>query len=207
MKIRILDKVLEYGNKQFVYNDFVEEVNKSLKKSNLIFSHLVIDGKEVYEDFNNFISNNIENIKEINVIAKTEKEISTDIILSTIDYLDRAVPEIDKLSNEFYKTPSQASWNKLIDLIDGIRWIIDSFITIDSNADLKSIVNSYEEWNLYAKDVYSLKELLSEFEDILENSDYVSVADILSYEIVPLFKSMEEKLKKSILVKVEAENA
>ncbi len=206
MKIKILDKVLEYENKEEVYNALVEEINSTLKNSNLIFSHLIIDGKEVYEDFSNYFFDNVENIKEITVVAKTVKEMSNDIMLSTIDYLDRAIPEIDKLSNEFYKTPSQESWNKLIDLIDGIRWIIDAFATIDSNVDLKNIVKSYEEWNLYAKDVYSLKELLLEFEEILENSDYVSTADILSYEVVPLFKDMKEKLEKLVLVEVEAEN-
>ena len=207
MKIKILDRVLEYENKEEVYNALVEEINSTLKNSNLIFSHLIIDGKEVYEDFSNYFFDNVENIKEITVVAKTVKEMSNDIMLSTIDYLDRAIPEIDKLSNEFYKTPSQESWNKLIDLIDGIRWIIDAFATIDSNVDLKNIVKSYEEWNLYAKDVYSLKELLLDFEEILENSDYVSTADILSYEVVPLFKDMKEKLEKLVLVEVEAENA
>ena len=207
MKIKILDRVLEYKNKEEVYNALVEEINSTLKNSNLIFSHLIIDGKEVYEDFSNYFFDNVENIKEITVVAKTVKEMSNDIMLSTIDYLDRAIPEIDKLSNEFYKTPSQESWNKLIDLIDGIRWIIDAFATIDSNVDLKNIVKSYEEWNLYAKDVYSLKELLLDFEEILENSDYVSTADILSYEVVPLFKDMKEKLEKLVLVEVEAENA
>jgi len=207
MKIKILDRILEYENKQEVYNALVEEINSSLEKSNLIFSHLIIDGEEVYGDFSNYFFDNVENIKEITVVAKTVKEMSNDIMLSTIDYLDRAIPEIDKLSNEFYKTPSQESWNKLIDLIDGIRWIIDAFATIDSNVDLKNIVKSYEEWNLYAKDVYSLKELLLDFEEILENSDYVSTADILSYEVVPLFKDMKEKLEKLVLVEVEAENA
>lgn len=207
MKIKILDKVLEYENKQEVYNALIEEINSTLKNSNLIFSHLIIDGEEVYGDFNDYFLGNIENIKEITVVAKTVKEMSNDIMLSTIDYLDRAIPEIDKLSNEFYKTPSQESWNKLIDLIDGIRWIIDTFTAIDSNVDLNNIVKSYEEWNLYAKDVYSLKELLLEFEEILENGDYVSTADILSYEIIPLFKDMKEKLEKLVLVEVEVENA
>ena len=95
----------------------------------------------------------------------------------------------------------------MIDLIDGIRWIIDTFVSIDSNVDLKNIVKSYEEWNRYAKDIYSLKELLLEFEEILENSDYVSIADILSYELIPLFKEMKEKLEKLVLEEVDLDNS
>ena len=128
---------------------------------------------------------------------------SEDILLSTVDYLERAIPEIEILSNEFYKTPSRESWKKLMDLIEGIKWIMDTFAAIDSNEQLKNIVNSYEEWNTYAKDIYELNELIIEFEEILENSDFVSTADILSYEIIPLFNNMKEKLLKLISEEVE----
>ncbi len=57
---------------------------------------------------------NIKNIEEVRVVTKTIKGISQDIILSTIDYIDRVVPEIEILADEFYKQPLQGSWNKLI---------------------------------------------------------------------------------------------
>src|SRR5690606_16279817 len=98
----------------------------------------------------------------------------------------RAVPEIEILSNEFYKTPEKETWNKLTQLIEGMNWIIESFTMIDVNRELKSIVSSYEEWNMYSKHIYKLGELIKEFQEILENQDFISVADILSYEIVPL---------------------
>ncbi len=147
---------------------------------------------------------NIKNIEEVRVVTKTIKGISQDIILSTIDYIDRVVPEIEILADEFYKQPLQGSWNKLIQFLEGIKWIIDSFVIIDSNPELKDMVNNYEEWNLYAKDIHELGELIREFEEILENSDFVSTADILSYEIAPLFKEMKEKLGgKLVLEKVD----
>ncbi len=54
-----------------------------------------------------------------------------------------------------------------------------------------------------AKDIHELSELMGEFEEILENSDFVSTADILSYEIVPLFEEMQEKLEKLVLEEVD----
>lgn len=206
MKLYILDRILEYENKINIFDDIATEINNTVKKSNLVFSHLVIDGVEVYNDFYDYFLDNIKNIKEIIVVTKTTREISKEIILSTIDYIERAIPEIDILSNEFYRTPSSESWNKLIDLIEGFKWIIDTFVTIDTNSQLKDIVKNYEEWNLYAKDVYSLKVLLNEFEEILENSDLVSTADILSYEIVPLFEEMKDKLKKLVLEEVDIDD-
>ena len=203
MKIHILDKVLEYENHIDILDTMFDEVNNIVSGTSLIFSHLIIDGVIVYDDYYDYLLDNIRNIEEVIIIVKTAKKISEEVLLSTIDYLDRSIPEIEMLSNEFYKTPSKESWQKLMDLIEGIKWIMDTFVSIDSNGELKNIVNSYEEWNLYAKDVYSLQELMMDFEEILRNNDFISTGDILSYEIVPLFKEMKKKLEKLFLEEVE----
>ena len=203
MKIHILDKVLEYENHIDILDTMFDEVNNIVSGTSLIFSHLIIDGVIVYDDYYDYLLDNIRNIEEVIIVVKTAKKISEEVLLSTIDYLDRSIPEIEMLSNEFYKTPSKESWQKLMDLIEGIRWIMDTFVSIDSNGELKNIVNSYEEWNLYAKDVYSLQELMMDFEEILRNNDFISTGDILSYEIVPLFKEMKKKLEKLFLEEVE----
>lgn len=203
MKIYILDKTLEYKNRIEVLDDIFNKINHMVSSTNLVFSHLNIDGIDVYDDHYDYFLDNIRNIEEVKVVTKTIKEISQDIILSTIDYIERAMPQIEILANEFYKQPSQDSWHKLTQLLEGIKWIIDSFVIIDSNPELKDIINSYEEWNLYAKDIHELSELMGEFEEILENTDFVSTADILSYEIVPLFEEMQEKLESLVLEEVD----
>ena len=203
MKIHILDKTLEYENNRDVLDDIFNKINHMVNGANLVFSHLIIDGIDVYDDHYDYFLDNIKNIEEVKVVTRTVKEISQDIIVNTIDYMERAMPEIEILADEFYKQPSRESWHKLTQLIEGIKWIIDSFVIIDNNPELKDIVNSYEEWNLYAKDIHELSELMGEFEEILENSDFVSTADILSYEIVPLFEEMQEKLEKLVLEEVD----
>ena len=203
MIIHILDKSLEYENKQDVLDSMFKEIDNIVNSANMIFSHLIIDGQEVYNDFYDYFLDNMKNIQEVKVVTRTAKEAFEEILLSTIDYLNRAIPEIEVLSNEFYKTPSRESWGKLGDLLEGVKWIMDTFMIIDADFDLKNIVNRYEDWNIYAEDIYKLNEILIEFEEILENSDFVSTADILSYEIIPLFNDMKKKLEKLISEEVE----
>lgn len=203
MIIHILGKSLEYENKQEVLDTIFKEIDNIVNSANMIFSHLIIDGQEVYNDFYDYFLDNMKNIQEVKVVTRTAKEAFEEILLSTIDYLNRAIPEIEVLSNEFYKTPSRESWGKLGDLLEGVKWIMDTFMIIDADFDLKNIVNSYEDWNIYAEDIYKLNEILIEFEEMLENSDFVSTADILSYEIIPLFNDMKKKLEKLISEEVE----
>ena len=206
MIIHILDKSLEYENKQDVLDSMFKEIDNIVNSANMIFSHLIIDGQEVYNDFYDYFLDNMKNIQEVKVVTRTAKEAFEEILLSTIDYLNRAIPEIEVLSNEFYKTPSRESWGKLGDLLEGVKWIMDTFMIIDADFDLKNIVNRYEDWNIYAEDIYKLNEILIEFEEILENSDFVSTADILSYEIIPLFNDMKKKLEKLISEEVEIDD-
>lgn len=194
MKIYVLDKVFEYPNSEDEINNIFNEIDEIISKSKYAFSHLEVDGYTVYEDFKNYFLDNIRNIEEVKVIAKTFKEFVVEILNTTAEYFENAIPEIEILSDEFYKAPTGESWNKLSDLIQGVKWIMDSFVIIDQSDEIKGVVKSYETWNLYAKDIYSLREILGEFEEILENEDLVSTADILSYEIAPLFNEMLNKL-------------
>ncbi len=203
MKLHMLDQVIEYENKEDNIDSMLDKINQTISNSGLILSHLIVDGYELYGNFYGYFLDNIRYIEKVEVVAKTIAETSQEIILSTMDYIERVCPQIEMLSNEFYKTPNEDSWGNLINLIEGFNWIIDGFTSIDSNPQLKNIVKSYEQWNLYAQDVYSLKELMGEFEEILRDTDLVSIADILSYEIVPIFEDMKEKLGKIIGERVE----
>mgnify|MGYP001167323179 FL=1 len=194
MKIYVLDKVLEYPNREDEISNIFNEIDDIISTSKYTFSHLEVDGYTVYEDFHNYFLDNIRSIEEVKVIAKTFKQFVEEILNTTAEYFENAIPEIEILSEEFYKTPTGESWNKLSDLIEGVKWIMDSVVLVDQSDEIKDIVKSYETWNLYAKDIYSLRELLEEFEEILENDDFVSTADILSYEIAPLFNGMLDKL-------------
>ena len=205
MKIYVLDKVLKYPNNQTEIDKIFNDIDSIVSESKYTLSHLEIDGVEIYDDFYNYFLDNIRSIQEVKVVAKTFKEFSRDILKTTASYLENAIPEMQILSDEFYKSPTEESWGKLADLIEGIKWIMDTFVIVDKSGKIENIVKSYEVWNHYVKDIYSLKELLDEFEDILENEDLVSIADILSYEIEPLFKGMLDKL--NALVDREADSS
>ncbi len=201
MKVHILDKTLEYENNIDTIDTIFDEINNIVKNSSKILSYLIVDGIEVYEDFYDYFLDNIKAIEEVKVIALTYEELVNDILISAIKYIRKAQENIEELSNSFYKSPDKESWEDLSDLLGGVSWIINTFASIDKDPRLKEIVLSYESWNLYAQEVFSLQDLLGDFEESLVNNDNVTIADILLYEILPIFEEMEQKLFK--LVKTE----
>jgi len=51
MHIQIQNEVLEFENKIEITQQILNCIDDQLKKENLQFSHLVIDGENIYDDF------------------------------------------------------------------------------------------------------------------------------------------------------------
>lgn len=194
LKIHIENQVLEFDNNIKEIDEILEALDNIINKSSKILSHLVIDGIEVFGDYYDYFLDNITEIEKIQVIMMTHKELINDTLISTVKYIRRTRDAIEDLSNDFYKKPNQDSWQGLNDLLGGISWLINTFSSIDGDTRLKDMILIYESWNLYAKEVFSVQELLRDFEEALQNNDNITIADILLYEIPSIFTQMEKTL-------------
>lgn len=194
LKVYIENQVLEFENNKNEIDRILTKISDMMDKSSKTLSHIIIDGLEVYEDYYECLLENIRIIEKVEVILTTFKELVDSILISTMDYITKTPDKIEALANNFYKNPNIEDWNDLNDLLSGISWIMNTFISTDQDIRLKNIVSSYESWNLYAKEVFSLQEILPDLEGALSSGDNVTIADILYYEIIPIFNKMAEKL-------------
>ena len=201
LKIYVENQILEFDNKIDRIDELLKEIDNIVLESSKVINSMLIDGHEIFGDYYDYLLNNIKIIEKVKVIASTYKELVESTLNSTLDYLERVPNLIEALANDFYKSPSSKSWSDLNDLLGGISWIISTFSSIDNDINLKDVVSDYEKWNLYSKEIFSLSEILPDFEDALSSQDNITIADILSYEIHPKFNSMSERL--SELVSVE----
>jgi hypothetical protein len=201
LKIYVENQILEFDNKIDRIDELLKEIDNIVLESSKVINSMLIDGHEIFGDYYDYLLNNIKIIEKVKVIASTYKELVESTLNSTLDYLERVPNLIEALANDFYKSPGSKSWSNLNDLLEGISWMIETFLSIDSDINLKNVVSDYENWNLYSKEIISLSEILPDFEDALSNQDNITIADILSYEIYPKFNSMAERL--SELVSVE----
>ncbi len=194
VKIYIENEILEFKNNANEIGDILNKIDNIVNNSSKILSYMTIDSIEVYENYYDYFLDNIRVIEEVKVNAMTYKELVHDTLISTLDYIKNSTEQIEELANSFYRNPDGETWKNLNHFLGGISWIINTFASIDNNLMLKDLVSSYEGWNLYAKEVFSLQEILVDFEEALSNSDNISIADIISYEILPIFNRMAEKI-------------
>jgi hypothetical protein len=193
-------KFIVDGNIYFLEKDeeIIEKIadilTDEMEKTNKVIKSLEIDGLELYQDYFEYILDNLNYIESINAKLITYKELVGETLVGTIDYLQGAAEEIVPLSEAFYAEPTKEAWDDFSDLLEGLNWIISVFNLIDNDKTLIETLPSYEIWNLYAKDILALNELIPQMNDALNSKDNTLLADLMMYEILPLYEDMREQL-------------
>ncbi|WP_176215364.1 hypothetical protein [Sporomusa malonica] len=188
MQIKILDKVYECENQIAAVGAIFDQVQQLLTQSNTSLSSFEIDGVKLYSNYDQYIVEHIENIKIVVIHVKTLKELMDDTLSSINEYLVRAIPEIDKMVDEFYQGASQNTWDKFAQLLEGLQFIIDSLNTIGDN---QHWYYNASQLGLVKQDI--LRQIVM-LQVAMENEDRVKLSDVLLYEIIPTFRALIKEI-------------
>lgn len=182
MKLRLND--LEKTFEQPINTDTViEQINEWLGED-MYFSHLEIDGVVVEDEVEEALDMKKDTAAEVAVITIAAKKFINDVLLSTEEYIQRAIPLIEQLAEQFYEQPTSNHWNDLNDLFGGLQWLNTMIGVVSDSTACPS------DWQEVLATVEPMQEVVQDFEEALENSDTVLIADLLSYEIKPLFENL-----------------
>lgn len=182
MYIKVLEQTWEYENESLVIDEIFRKLDDFLSVSELHINHMVIDGHPIYEDFQDYILDNIKKIQLIEVKVNTIKQLNDDILITSDEYLSRALPIISELSNDFYRNPTEDTWNEFDNLLEGIQWLFQAF----------------EPSKLFSSVFHNLQMVLTHLFEAVEYKDMTLIGDILNYEIIKLLESLHEEVKKII---------
>jgi len=195
MKLIIDNNIQTFANNLSEIADVLATIQKILKENNLELSHLIIDGIPVYQDYESYLKDHIETIREIEVETIKLKPLVEDTLGSAFEYISHATALLKTLAETFYQTPGAETWSSLADLFEGLGWLIDTMNRIDEIDQLNEYVQNYDIWNEYVQIIKSLSVQLPELEQAMVNRDHVLIGDLILYEILPIFEAAEEKLR------------
>lgn len=184
MQIIVFDQVFECENEISAVENIFKQVNELLAESNQNLRCLDIDGVRIDEDYEQYIVENIETIKTIVVKVKALREIMDDTLKSIQEYIERAIPEIDMIVDEFYHDVSPNTWNKFTQLLEGLQFIVDSLNVVSENQDW------YPNTPQYITVKQNLLKRIVMLQEAMERQDRVRISDVLLYEIIPSFKAL-----------------
>lgn len=186
MKVTVMNNTKSFDNKDGVYEQIQGFLNKVLIDNELFFSHMVIDGIEIYHDYEFYIEDRLTEIKNILIEVKSSSEFANDIILSLHDYSKKAPSELEELSNSFYQSSTSDSWQNLNELLEAVQWIYNVIMSIDKEKERPS------NWDNYISIAVSFERLFPNLLEALESQDNILIADIIVYEFIPLFQNINQ---------------
>lgn len=190
MQIMLDEELIEIENNDSGLEKLLQIIEQKAIASELIFSHLVIDGVEIYEDFADYLQANFQNLKEINLQFLPLQQFIQDILQSTGQYLDGVIATIDNLASAVYNQVDSETWQQIDFLLEGIQWLGETFRVMDSLPNLADMLKDYEQWNLYARDLQELEVVTASLSEPLQFADHVTVGDIMLYEIKPILERL-----------------
>jgi len=194
VQLIIGEELTVFDNTEAGIEEVLHTIEEKAAATQSVFSHLIVDGEAVYENFAEYLHNNLDNIKLVQVQFMTLREYMQSVLISASEYLQRAIPAVEQLADTIYTQVDSDAWQQISQLIEGIQWLQNSFEAMDKLPNLADLVNDYAQWNLYSQALSELVETVTTISEPLKYADQVSVGDIMLYEIKPAMEKLHANL-------------
>ncbi|PLS17874.1 hypothetical protein CVD28_09270 [Bacillus sp. M6-12] len=189
MKLIINETIFKFNNDISSLQDVIDTIENYFSQSEKYLDYIIIDGVEIYYEFEASIAESIDSIQLVEVKEKNKKDLLAELLLTIESYIKRALPEIEHLANEYYQGATSESWNSFTQLLEALNWMYDAILRINES--------EYTNDGLRVALIQIQKEL-SNLEEAVKSEDHVSIADIIQYEIMPIINTINESVTKII---------
>lgn len=161
---------------------FMEQINKALNENGLVFSHFLVSGMPYYGDIYSLVDEYWNKELPVEIVGITEEEWLSEAKREILGYVGRAAGILQELAQTLYSGESSpAVWRQMSDLSEGMEYLLKIFskTRILSNPD--PIISG-------------IQSVSGQLVQALETRDLVLLADLITYEILPLFQEIKERL-------------
>lgn len=184
MLLKLHDKVYDIPNTPNMVVEMEAKINEVLESSGLYFGHLIIDDEEVYQDYEEYIQERAQAINQISVKLYTSEELRAEVYIEASNYLNRALPEVKRLSKMFFNKPIQETWMQFEQLTEGLQWL------------QRMLSGSHSQ--LLEAHLHEMEQFLPSIEAAIEDRDHSLLSDQLEYEVYPFMQKLLEAVRNSI---------
>ena len=170
----------------------LEEVMNAIVKSrqNSYIRRIWLDGQEVSSDSQDTLKTLTTSVELLELELAELQDLLANNLTNAKDYLVRLIPGFQKAADLFRMGNEQEANQYYLQVLDGIEWFSQVVIIIVSTQKNKSEEKSLEERQK------KLTDLMSQMLEANQNQDWVLMADLMEYEMIPFYKDWEEVLSR-----------
>lgn len=190
MHVTISNIKFEVENTPVGVEEMFERIDDSMKEFEVYFSHLVVDGTEVDDIPRDYVEQNLEGIRDVEVFFFTAEQYLQQVMGIMDAFLEKALPVLKEVADEFYGKPSDETWSKLDGSIKGISTLLG---IINSMVSMPELTGRTERFATLGE---AIGLHLENFKSAAQLNDHTLMADIIHYEIIPFIVTLHETIYK-----------
>ena len=158
--------------------------------------------RRIWLDDQEFPSNDREalqkkpsDIDSLEVELANLKDLVATNLANALDYLKKLIPGFEQAADLFRAGNEQEANKYYLQILDGIDWFSQVISIIMNPDEGKLELLDADDENLQVRQE-KLTDLMNQMLEANQNQDWVLLADILEYEMVPFYKDWEKILSK-----------
>lgn len=195
VEVIIGNKSYHYNKEKITIEKIFDDINTTLSKNRYILGHLIVDDLGLLQNEEQYIIDNFDTIKKIQVLYLTETQFVYDAWEMTIKFLEEIMPQLEDLAIDFYQNTKKDLWERIIEFIDVLDQLFQSFSQISNFKELPDIARGSEHWSEYTKKLNKVRELVASLQEPMERRDTILLGDKLKWEIQPVLLDMKNNLQ------------
>ena len=170
----------------------LEEVMNAILKNrqNSYIRRVWLDGKEVSSNAQDTAKTSAASVGLLELELAQLQDLLANNLTNAKEYLERLIPGFQKAADLFRMGNEQEANQYYLQVLDGIEWFSQVILTIVNAQENKLEEKSLEERQK------ELTGLMAQMLEANENQDWVLLADLLEYEMIPFYKDWQEVLSR-----------
>ena len=154
-----------------------------------------LDDQEFPSDDREALQKKPSDIDSLEVELANLKDLVATNLANALDYLKKLIPGCEQAADLFRAGNEQEANKYYLQILDGIEWFSQVVSVIMSPDQGETELPDTDNESLEVRQK-KLTDLMSQMLEANENQDWVLLADILEYEMVPFYKDWEKILSK-----------
>ena len=168
--------------------EVLDEIVKS--HSGTYIRRVWLDGQEVSSSAPDTLMSAVSSIELLELELADLKDLMANNLGNAKEYLEKLIPGFQKAADLFRMGNEQEAHKFYLQILDGIDWI---------SQVVQTVVNSRNK-ELEGQDLKDRQErltgLMTQMLEANQNQDWVLLADLLEYEMIPFYENWQEALSK-----------
>ncbi|SEU14208.1 hypothetical protein [Paenibacillus sp. NFR01] len=188
MRVIIAGEIAVYTDVVANSESIIEVIQEKLDQKQMVLSHIVADGLEIYSEIDSYLSTHLSDIEEVIVVGLSLQEALSQNMISAVQYVERATPEVEVLINQIIQGSSAQGWETFAELAEGLEWMLQFLSLMENNQSAAA------DSSVFTPLRTELEAVLGSLQEAMNNEDIVLIADVLKYELIPYFSSFQKQI-------------